>query len=68
MNVPAPGGQLVRFRDRDDDDVQVWQAVELPNKRWKVTGPEGPIEWTYATEELEFLGSADQLGISPERT
>lgn len=44
-----------RFKDRDEDDARVWQARQSANGRWRVWGEEGPVDWTYGTDELEFL-------------
>lgn len=46
-----------RFKDRDEDDARVWHARQLANGRWRVWGEAGPVDWTYATDELELLTS-----------
>lgn len=44
--------RLVRFRDREPDDTETWQATVLPEGRWLVNGVPW---WTFAEDELEFL-------------
>ncbi|WP_216917172.1 hypothetical protein [Nocardia noduli] len=52
MNTtPVP----VRFNDRDEDDDAVWHAHQRTDGRWNVEGEQGPVEWPYRTDELEFL-------------
>ncbi|NTY62620.1 hypothetical protein [Mycolicibacterium sphagni] len=43
---------LVRFRDRDADDAETWEATLLREGRWLVKGVHW---WTFAEDELEFL-------------
>ncbi|CPT78052.1 Uncharacterised protein [Mycobacteroides abscessus] len=42
----------IRFRDRDADDTEVWEATVLPDGRYAVKGLQW---WTFAEAELEFL-------------
>lgn len=44
--------RLVRFRDRDADDGETWEATVLPEGRCLV---KGVLWWTFAEDELEFL-------------
>ncbi|MFL0286883.1 hypothetical protein ACJH6J_23950 [Mycobacterium sp. SMC-18] len=42
----------IRFRDRDADDTEVWEATVLPDGRYAVKGVHW---WTFAEAELEFV-------------
>ncbi|MFV8161289.1 hypothetical protein ACNQVK_04065 [Mycobacterium sp. 134] len=42
----------VRFRDRDPDDNETWDATLLPEGRWLLQGVHW---WTFDEAELEFL-------------
>ncbi|WP_331758044.1 hypothetical protein OG225_42005 (plasmid) [Nocardia sp. NBC_01377] len=50
---------LIRFCDRDEGDVSLWRAVRGPDQRWRIEGDEGPVEWSYRDNELEFVGERD---------
>lgn len=46
----------VRFRDRDADDAETWDATLLPEGRWLIRGVHW---WTFDASELEFLNGSE---------
>lgn len=55
----AVAGQIhqVRFRDRDEDDTETWEATVLPDGRWLV---KGVLWWSFAADELEFVETPEK--------
>ncbi|SLJ81148.1 hypothetical protein [Mycobacteroides abscessus] len=51
-HVPPDQVRRVRFRDRDADDTETWDATVLPEGRWLLRGVHW---WTFDESELEFL-------------
>lgn len=61
----AAGDQVrrVRFRDRDADDAETWDAVLLPEGRWLLRGVDW---WTFDESELEFLDTPKKAQGEPK--
>lgn len=54
--VPADQVRRVRFRDRDADDAETWDATLLPEGRWLIRDVHW---WTFDESELEFLDAPE---------